>query len=340
MGFQGLMMDFLKAYSKTYITLGQLEQNCPGNVTYLQFADYILALERQGLLKKVAAAGVNGKEPLLANKYAVQKAELQTHHQQIKQTQLAVHALINLDHYFKLSAKTWRSDAAYIEKIDAYLKDHGLPPKPASMPQRSYELVGNEKWLEQGGAAVLQRIGLYESMRIESTADPLMLAINPAQIRAARHWHLVVENKTTYYALAPALKHTVFTTLVYGQGWKAAANLHLLPDQLNLKEAEHRIYYFGDLDAEGVAIWWGVHQRIPALPAAPFYRAFLNKTAETGKQNQRLDQKAWRGFLNYFNPRDKQTLIDLLAGGKYYPQEALDSARLQQIWSDSIWNNL
>ncbi|WP_092469116.1 Wadjet anti-phage system protein JetD domain-containing protein [Desulfotruncus arcticus] len=331
------LLDFLKAYKNSSITLGKLEQFCPGSTTYEDFAAAVLSLEEQGVLKKIDSSGENYKDPSLANKYAIKKDALKLHHQQIKQLQLTVHPLISLDRYYKLSEKEWEKDYKYIKKIDAYLKNKGVPQLPVSMPQRSYELVADEKWLEAGGTKVLERLGVGEQLKIEQTPDPLMLAVAPKRFTSLSHLHLVVENKTTYYALADILCETAFTSLIYGQGWKASANLAYLPKQLNLPGCEHIIYYFGDLDAEGIRIWWYINEKIKTTPAVAFYRALLTKQAKYGKQTQRPDRRALAQFSAYFSRDAGQQLSNLLAEGRYYPQEALSKDELQEIWRNSAW---
>jgi len=331
------LIGFLKSYKNSFITLAKLEQVCPGSTTYAEFAEVIISLEEQGVLKKIDSAGENYKKPSLANKYAVKKEALRSYHKEIKQWQLTVHPLISLDRYYKLSEREWRKDLVYIKKIDTYLKNNSIPQLSASMPQRSYELVSDEKWLEAGGLKVLERLGILAQLKIETSPDPLMFSVAPKKFGAVLHLHLVVENKTTYYALADVLCQTQFTSLIYGEGWKAVANLTYLPKQLNLRECTHRIYYFGDLDAEGIRIWWSINNKIKLEPAIPFYRALLAKRAELGKQNQRPDRHALEDFLVYFDQVEQQMLINLLSRGRYYPQEALSKNELQEIWRNSTW---
>lgn len=331
------LLSFLKSYKNSFITLGKLEQACPGSTTYEEFAESILALEEQGVLKKIDLSGENYKHPSLANKYTIKKDALKLHHQEIKKLQLTVHPLISLDRYYKLNEQAWENDFLYIKKIDTYLKNNGVPQIPASMPQRSYDLVADEKWLEERGLKVLERLGVLENLKIETTPDPLMFSVSPEKITSSIHLHLVVENKTTYYALSDILCDTPFTSLTYGEGWKAVANLTYLPKQLNLKDHEHSIYYFGDLDAEGIRIWWTINNKIKVQPAVAFYRALLTKPAEYGKQTQRLDHEALVQFLAYFNKEEKQMLVGLLNEGRYYPQEALNKNELQKIWRNSAW---
>jgi hypothetical protein len=335
---QAKIVSFLKSYRNARITLIKIEQACPGATDYEEFANAILALEAQRVLTRVQSAGENGKTPALANKYNISKNKLNaSHREEIKQLQLTIHPLLNLEPYYKLSAKEWHNDYPYIKKIDHYFKNNGIPQQPASLPQRSYELVTDEKWLEGAGLKLLERLDIAELLKIEKNPEPLMFAVSPTQFTAQCHLHLVVENKTTYYALSDMLLTTPFTSLIYGGGWKIAANIHNLPKQLNLPDSEHIIFYFGDLDPEGISIWWATNKKIKVQPAVAFYQVLLTKRAEYGKETQRLDQRALDRFLAYFQESEKQQLQNLLTEGRYYPQEALSADELQTIWRDTPW---
>ena len=185
-----------------------------------------------------------------------------------------MHPAILLESYYKPGGEDFRRDWSAIEQIDAYLKKEGLPAAAATAPERSYQIAGDEKWIdEQGGRQILERLGVWPAMRIYTVSEPLMLAVNPAAY--AREWalHLVVENKAAFNGLLPALVESPFLSLVFGSGWKIAGNLHMLDRQLNWKGRSRCIYYFGDLDCEGLSIWHRLQKEEKVPPAVPFYRA-------------------------------------------------------------------
>ncbi len=124
---------------------------------------------------------------------------------------------------------------------------------------------------------MLERIKLWDKLKITTNPDPLMLAINPLKLKRSDHIHLAVENKATFYALMDSIKDTEFTSLVYGAGWKIVSNIHRLPTQLGLEEDLHRVYYFGDIDAEGIFIWYYLYEKYQIELALPFYKALLKK---------------------------------------------------------------
>ncbi|WP_127579971.1 Wadjet anti-phage system protein JetD domain-containing protein [Paenibacillus koleovorans] len=345
--------DYLYTYSKQTIPLDELELLFPGSsCSYRQLAEAILELEDEQIVQMVRAQGRNGKQPSLAYQYRVNKSKLkQGHHKELQRARLRLHPLIQLDSYFTADPAVWQGDRAILDRLDRYLRQAPLPTEAVPAPERSYELVGDEKWItEQGGKELLERVRLWERLRILSVADPLMFAIhpqllNPRQPAAAPVYkHLIVENKTTYQGLLPALPHVSFATLIYGCGKKIIKSIELFPVQIPLLEAEHRFYYFGDLDHEGIHIWHSLTERAqhvlqaPIQLAIPFYQACLDKTYAYGKQTHRKDESSLEAFLHPFSIEERQRIRTCLAEGGYYPQEALKTQELGHIWRTAVWN--
>ncbi|TXK90340.1 hypothetical protein FVE24_12135, partial [Parageobacillus sp. SY1] len=104
-------------------------------------------------------------------------------------------------------------------------------------------------------------------------------------------------------------------------------------------KADHRFYYFGDIDREGIAIWHSLAKKQPVSPALPFYRACLQKDPTSGKDYQMERTEALDEFLAYFAPDEQKQLQELLASGQYYPQEMLKTRELQQIWREWQWTS-
>ncbi|AIQ62419.1 hypothetical protein PSTEL_04160 [Paenibacillus stellifer] len=327
---------------KTTIPLEELESLFKGaEVGPRAFAEAVLELENSGVLESVKAAGRTLKQPSLAYRYRVNKQEMTGHHiRLLQQVRLSLHPAIQLDGYFALSAEQFQQDQPWIEQINQYLKIYGFPSSAVPAPERSFQLTGNEKWItDLGGHALLKRLGLWERLLIHPVSDPLMFAVNPALSHPAssRCLNLIVENKTTFQALLPVLTSSLFSTLIYGCGNKITGNLDMFPLQYPVPGRDHRFYYFGDLDYEGIRIWHEASKQHPLLPALPFYEACLAKPYVLGKSNQRRNEEALGAFLSYFSGDAQDQLIRCLGCGGYIPQETLTSEELQQIWRSQEW---
>lgn len=335
------MKDKLMHYNKTFITLHELEQLMGEARTYEQFAQMILSLQQEGSLQPVKSAGVNNKEPALAYKYKIFRHTLKKDHiQEIDRYQLTIHPLLSLDTYYALTAQQWEQDLPFIKQINRYFLENGLPQSDVPAPERSQALVGDEKWIQhKGGQKLLDRLKVWELLRVVPVHDPLSFAINPSRLLEPQQLHLIVENKTTYDGLLSTLPQTIFSTLIYGQGNKISKSIEHFSRQLPIPSANHTIYYFGDIDWAGIAIWHRVHQKMPVYPAVPFYKASLDYKAKPIPTRQQQNEEAMTAFLQHFDPFQQQKIKEILESNCYLAQEVLSSNQLQSIWSESTWKH-
>lgn len=329
----------LNNYTKRTIGLSALE-TIVGKVfhTYEEYAQLILKLENEGVLQMVKSKGRTTRKPSLAYHYRINKSVIQaSYHRDIQHYRNQLHPSINLDDYYKKDPSVWQQDLPYLLKIDRYLNDVGFPKDTVPAPERSFELVQDEKWLtEKGGKELLERIGLFTSLNIVPVSDPLMFAINPNQILKETHYHLIVENKTTYQGLLPVLKSTNFSTLIYGRGKNIIHSIEQFPNQYPV-DGNHHFFYFGDIDREGVSIWHSLTKKRKVNLAMPFYQACLEKQPVAGKDYQKQFKQAQEEFIHLFSDKEQEQIEMIFSQGKYYPQEILKSKQLQEIWRESDW---
>lgn len=339
--------EYLNRHKKQTVSLSELEVLCSAiSCSYQELGTALLELEADEALQMVKAQGRNGKRPSLAYHYRINKSRLSRDmHRLLQLARLQLHPLIRIDAYYSLPREAWLKDEPGIRQVDAFLRRESFPKEPVPAPERSYALFGDEKWItEKGGMELLERIGLWESMHIISVADPLMLAFNPQHAGRIRQLHLIVENKTTYQGLLPALPESSFTTLVYGCGKKIIKSIELFELQLPLPGVKHDFYYFGDIDHEGINIWASLNERVNSLYrtevklALPFYRSCLAKAYAFGKETHRQDEQAVEAFLSRFAEPERRLVQDCLSGGGYYPQEILKSSELKELWRMTSWN--
>ena len=329
---------FLLGLKKKTVSLHELEQ-IGSSLTYEAFAELIQSLELNRILLPIKSHGTNGKHLSLQLGYRVNIQPLQNKfHKELVAARLELHPLIRIESYFSLPFEQWHRDYTYLKAINSYLNRQVLPTAYAPAPERSFELVANEKWItELGGKEVLERIELWDKLLIIPVADPLMFAVNPSKVQASKQMHLIVENKTTYQALLPVLQDTEFATLIYGVGNKIVKSIENFDHQYPITTSEHTFYYFGDIDYAGLTIWYRLSQKVKIQPALPFYQAALSKTSPSGKQNQPRMEEAIREFLAYFPAKDQQIIEQSLADGKYFPQEILQTSELQTTWREATW---
>lgn len=336
------MKKFLTSFQRKTIELSELEQMLkPFIHTYEAFANTVLQWEKEEILVMVKSKGRTNRSPSLAFQYRINKSVLSgDYHREIQHFRAILHPSINLDAYYQEDPSIWKNHLPYIMKIDQFLKQFSFPKEQAPAPERSYELVGDEKWIvEKGGKEILEKIGLFPLLKIIPVSEPLMFAINPNKINEKKQYHLIVENKTTYQGLLPVLKDTSFSTLIYGCGKAVIKSIEQFSMQYPIP-AEHQFFYFGDLDKEGISIWHSLTYKQAATLAYPFYLACLQKEPAIGKEYQRESRMAISQFFSFFSMEEQEQIRSILENGKYYPQEILRTNELQKIWRESDWTSL
>jgi hypothetical protein len=329
-------LAYFKAYGKKIISLAELEKICSSPYSYEDFCALIQSFVKAGILSGYGAKHGSYREGALCPKYRLNLYRLISDDReklQHEMIQMQVSHLMDLSYYFKVSRIEWKNDKPMLKKIADYLKLYGFPRYEATDQERSYQIFGDEKVLLQGGMALLEKLNLEEKMRIANCPDPLMAAINPLAILNDEHRHLIIENKAVYYALLPILPETKFTSLIFGGGWKIIGNLSILPRQLGLDGQKHSFYYFGDLDLEGIAIWYGLQTKLPVQLAMSFYRELFNMDCSFGNMEQAVNCQALDAFCEAWDELDARRIRRmLLRDHTYYPQECLTKEQLALCW--------
>lgn len=333
-----LIRTFLEKQPGKIVNLADLEKQIPGYIKYRKFACTVEQLIKEGILIPIGEPG----DYSLYNKYRVDKRKLKNvFWEEISKCQLSLHPAIDLGCYFKTSPEIWRQEQKWLERLNQYLNQYGLPEKETSIWERSYEITADEKWISRsGGKGFLKKVGVYDKLKIGEIAEPLMFALNPKKINQQKCYHLIVENKTTFDALMEILPETDLLTLIYGAGKCFLNGIINLEKQLHLSDRQHLLYYFGDLDWEGITIWYLLNKRRPTRLALPFYQALLRKEFAPGKEQQRHDLTAYQFFLSHL-PLEEQGLLEkLFQTSCCCPQEALSTEELQQIGRNLAWKDI
>lgn len=337
---QDIILSYLKSKKKKTLFLTELQKLLPGDTSYEDFAHVVNILENKGILKPIKNHGTNNKAIPLYNSYRVNQTYFKGRLiDEIQSYKLSIHSDLDLQTYITLDERIWKQDLPYIMKLDTYLKENGFPKEVAAAPERSYQITGDEKWIdEKKGKTILQRLKIWDKLKITYNTDPLMLAINPTEYaHNHEHIHLIVENKATYYDCLPFLAETCLTTLIYGAGWKIVSNIQQLERQIGLEDQHHILYYFGDLDHEGLSIWYALEAQRKVVPAVDFYEKLLQKPRTKGKANQKPNADSIQSFVSYFSEEVGKKIQELLKEGYYYPQEGLDKHDIQELWRHIQW---
>lgn len=329
--------QFLLSYKKKTVELRQLQEEFQA-LEYQTLASCVQTLMDDGIL-------IGGKErnqllPPLPKKYKVVTVKFQgDYYERVRTLQLKRHPLISLDAYYKLGEEALQKDWPWIVKLEGYLSKRDVEQDRARgipLPEASYHMVGNEKWLEElGGEKLLKRLGLrLEQLGLHAVPEPLMVAVHPELYHAAKHQHLIIENKTPFHAALQNFHlQNRFSTLIFGRGKMISSSIQRFYQQTGLSpELQHDFYYFGDLDYEGLRIWHSLAKVWPVVPEVYMYRQLLDKPHGPGKEHHRPQLDVLESFCAPFTEEESRNIREMLTAGHYLPQEAVTSQEWECFW--------
>lgn len=325
--------------SKHKINLTELAAKHP-DMDYPQLYKYILSQISSGHLVPVKAAKLNGKSPALPTAYWVTEPS-QDYSDVINEIKYKIHPAINTFYYHKHPEK-YGNDRKYILQLSDYLtncKDYLTTTE--TINERSFEIFCREKFLDrEGGIELLSHLGISpEKLNFYRTSEPMSYYSHQKQTPQN---FLIIENKDTFYSMR---KHMIngqdkilglkAGTLIYGGGKGICKTFD---DFVNAVEPyfgdkNNRVYYFGDLDYEGIIIYEALAKKYKNIVEIylftnayekMLYKEELIGTEELPDMKDGQNKNIGNNFLGYFTPDIQKKIMKILEAGKYIPQEILN----------------
>jgi len=315
---------------------------------YDQQYAYIMELLEAGRIKPLLASGKNGKKPALYREYWLieEKADTAGLEEELKYQLIPA---ISIDYYLK-HLKTYREERPWVLMLNAYLRDErGKLRHGESVNERSFEIWNREKFLSrEQGKRILKHCGLEpEALNMFETSEPMAYY---SHTRKVPQNLLILENKDTFYSMRRQLLKqseragkqpdefgvllgTEIGTLIYGAGkgiLRSFQDFSLCVEPY-MTDKRNRIYYFGDLDYEGIGIYENLaklcqeHQEI--IPFQPAYQEMLEKAAGVKAlpdTKERQNRNIGHLFFDWFPEETVSRMKQILSEGKYIPQEILN----------------
>ena len=308
-------------------------------IEYDFFYKVIKLLEKNNVIKPYGkdANGMMLKSlPLKFKIVGYKKAENVTS----QEDKLFLHSLnpkINTSYYFKKAGELKR-DKENLKKLSNFLDSLDDNTAYISLNERSYELFGYEKCLSgvNGKNSLFQNTKItLDDIRCFETYTPLQCYIMPNFYSKEIKTVLIVENLDTYWSFHRAMNESCLgkyiDMLVYGCGNKSTGNFKFYKHYSIT--SDDNIYYFGDIDPEGLAIYRRVKEANPELNiklAEELYEATIKMGLKKGlydihNENQtKLDEETIDTLLKSLDRKTFQEFKNILLSGKYIPQEALN----------------
>ena len=311
---------------------------------YQHFAAAIKELVTQNKLRPVKARGRNGRRPRLYNWYQIKTKEKQISKELKKKLLTQYVPQLSMSYYLHHPGQ-YKSDREYIEIIDNFLKRTDQTVEMA-VNERSFQLFNNEKFLtSKQGQQILERLRIaVTNLNCYLTYEPFFYYQHQTDNREKNI--LIIENKDTFFSLKKLLQEGItewdeirFSLLIYGEGKKIQSSFSFFKelDDYQSADLDVNFYYFGDLDPEGIKIWWGLQNKyeVEFRPLQFFYQQLLkyNQLAADLKTEQNFSEAALEEFCQYFNSQEVDKIKNLLHSGKYIPQEGLNYQQLKEVSS-------
>ena len=179
----------------------------------------------------------------------------------------------------------------------------------------------------------------YNNHNINSEINGIVIDNNNNEYNA-----LIVENKDTFMSIAKLLNRKKgfliggkrINLLIYGEGKKIISSFKFMDEIIREKTIDN-IYYFGDIDYEGIGIFLALKNNCHLksdyamiyniVPHVALYKQLVDKTESPPTLRSNQEEIPIEDFLDYFDDYYKYKISEILKGRKYIPQEALSFGR-------------
>ena len=320
------------------IPLEQLEKTEKAS-SYSELYAIVMSLIQEEKIKPVKASGLNGKKPALYKEYwkIEGKEDFSLYEEELSYLFVS---MISTDYYLH-HLKQYAEDREWVLLLNQFLKANRRSLQmPKSMNERSFEIWHREKFLkEEYGKKIVKRCGMtLEQLNYYETTEPLAYYTHT---RAVPQNMLILENKDTFYSMRKHLLSggqyifgTEFGTLIYGAGkgiYRSFQDFSLCAEPY-MKETGNGLYYFGDMDYEGILIFETLTGQFSGgqiiQPFVKGYRAMLDAAEKIGveqlpRMKEGQNSNIGELFYSYFEEEDKKRMEQILQAGQYIPQEIL-----------------
>ncbi|MCL4442292.1 MAG: DUF2220 domain-containing protein [Firmicutes bacterium] len=342
-------VEKLFEYGKTILTETELQQVIK-ETDYGLFHHVVETLVDDGILVPVKSSGLNGRLPPLFNKYRIikPKEDFSGYFESIRHLNPA----LNISGYLK-RPELYKKHREIVEGLSRYLwYSAELLEEPMSRKERSFSVWGGEKLLDNHFALVrevLRYNGLGEEfLNYYDTPEPFFEYVHarPEQMTV-----LILENKDTWFTFRKLMQDTgknivagtPVDVLLYGEGnkiSKCGALEEYNAVMLGGKRGQAgRFLYFGDLDREGIRLFFRARGANPNLDIKPFsalYQLML-KLAEGMELPESPDERRVEAPLSDFTSMLGFDRVDVLTvfleKGRYIPQEIVNYQVVSSILS-------
>lgn len=286
-------------------------------------------LEEKGYIQPLKTTNKNLQGSF--EKYKILKLK-EENEEKIKEEILKLDKKIKIDYFLK-HPKEYMKNKEIIIPINKFIKQtNGRKIETITVNERSYQIYKNEKCLKEN-EAILKNLGLtYKDLYAYDTYEPFFYYINTKyEIRKLKNKTiLIIENKDTFWTIVKAiqkLKIENIYMIIYGEGKKILKSFSFI-EEFKI-DSKDNIYYFGDIDFEGINIYVSLKEKYNKYNISAYTKGYetildIERTPEKVRKNQNINQDKIEKFINEFDKKYKDKLIEIFNNKKYIPQEVFN----------------
>lgn len=305
---------------------------------YQKLFKLLKKLETEAKIRSIKNSDFNQRQPQLKKRWSLLKENYQ--HWPDKDI-LKLSRQLNLSYYLKRPAKQTQALKQKLFRLTKFLSSKS-EREWASREERSLELFADEKYLSRAeGKKLLSNLNLSLAELKAQQYNHLFVywSVDPTQINNI----LIMENHSAFIGAKKALTAGInifsqdFDTVIYGQGKRIIRSFSFLEELLGIESAENNskqrqqmikrlnIYYAGDLDPEGLAIYTALKDKYPEFEIrllGEYYQLLLEKSEKfySLQKRQNKNEEVLKRVLAEF----KEQNLDELA------------AELKQAWENDL----
>ncbi|HOO07834.1 MAG TPA: DUF2220 family protein [Ruminococcus sp.] len=330
----------LLSLKKSTITMQELIQLTGLNTDELLFPVVQEAVD-SGLLKPFKNVNTNGNRQYpIYEKYHI--ARNKTDDTMLLSDIRKLHPMMQITDYLKNHPSVFLEHRDTLEALSSWLFWKTAKPIAVSRKERSFEIFGAEKILDDSRVRNLLN-------RLNISADTLCFYDTPPYCfhdyipkRSDQMCLLICENKDIWFNLRKMLYEygrsmlwgTVFDGVIYGEGNRICEDGALTEYTRFLGVNGVRYLYWGDIDREGLNIAVRLFRNNPELKIEPFRAAYLqmlNRAKQFRKvfsDDTRERMEDYASFLNAFEENEQDLLCEAMHQNLHIPQEIISFAVL------------
>lgn len=321
-------MDTINNFPRKTITYEELSQLYI-DLTYDELVKKVEELVRKDMLTEKVNSGSNGRNPWLYKKYGINRAK--EDFTEIINEIKGLNALLAINYYLN-KPKEYQKNREYILKLNNYVTYHSdRLQTPMAINERSFDIWGEEKLLRKS-TTLLSNLGVtYEKLNVYNTPEPFF----SETINRCTNSVLIIENKDTWFTLRKILMEENKTSLgldigllIYGEGKKIISSIEYLQHKDFSFLNEPLLYYWGDLDFEGINIFYSLSKKVEVKLFTNAYEVMLKEVKDINTLKEMSDDqketKDLEPFLASFTDYNKKKIKEILKSNKYIPQEIVN----------------